>query len=78
MAVTPDAIYVLDSSKPSGGAKPTSLAGTLPRHTQRGPMSGRWGQVNLLGKRRYVHKRFHQAITAADNKAASRDRNCLA
>lgn len=69
VAVTPDAIYVLDSSKPSGGAKPTSLVGTLPRHTQLGPMSGRWGQVNLLGKRHWVHKRFHQTITAADHEA---------
>ena len=42
VAVTADAIYVLESSKPSGGAKPKSLVGTLPRQTQLGPMSGRW------------------------------------
>jgi hypothetical protein len=41
VAVTQDAIYVLESSKPSGGTKPTSLVGTLPRQTQLGPMSGR-------------------------------------
>jgi len=50
VAVTEDAIYVLESSKPSGGAKPKSLVGALPRHTQLGPVSGRWGQVNLLGE----------------------------
>jgi hypothetical protein len=69
VAVTQDAIYVLESSKPSGGAKPKSLVGTLPRQTQLGPVSGRWGQVNLLGERHWVHKRFHEDITAADYQA---------
>jgi hypothetical protein len=69
VAVTQDAIYVLESSKPSGGAKPKSLVGTLPRQTQLGPVSGRWGQVNLLGERHWVHKRFHQDVTAADYEA---------
>jgi hypothetical protein len=69
VAVTQDAIYVLESSKPSGGAKPTSLVGALPRQTRLGPVSGRWGQVNLLGERHWVHKRFHQDITAADYEA---------
>jgi hypothetical protein len=69
VAVTQDAIYVLESSRPSGGGKPTSLVGTLPRQTQLGPVSGRWDQVNLLGERYWVHKRFHQAVTAADDEA---------
>ena len=69
VAVTQDAIYVLESSKPSGGAKPGALVGTLPRQTQLGPVSGRWGQVNLLGERHWVHKRFHQDVTAADHEA---------
>ena len=68
-AVTQDAIYVLESSKPSGGAKPTALVGTLPRQTQLGPVSGRWGQVNLLGERHWVHKRFHEDVMAADYEA---------
>ena len=67
VAITPDAIYVLESSKLSGGAKPQSLVGTLPRHTQLGPVSGRWAQVNLLGERHWVHKRFHDVIIAADH-----------
>jgi hypothetical protein len=57
---------LLESSKLSGGAKPQSLVGALPRHTQLGPVSGRWGQVNLLGERHWVHKRFHPDVTAAD------------
>jgi hypothetical protein len=69
VAVTQDAIYVLESSKPSGGAKPQSLVGTLPRHTRLGPVSGRWSQVNLLGERHWVHKRFHDEIAAADSEA---------
>lgn len=69
VAVTQDAIYVLESSKLSGGAKPQSLVGTLPRHTQIGPVSGRWGRVNLLGERHWVDKRFHHQIAAADYEA---------
>jgi hypothetical protein len=69
VAITPEAIYVLESSKLSGGAKPQSLVGTLPRHTQLGPVTGRWAQVNLLGERHWVHKRFHDVITAADHEA---------
>lgn len=66
VAVTQDAIYVLDSTKLSGGARPVSIAGTLPRHTQLGPVSGRWGQLTLLGTRYWVKKRFQGEIAAAD------------
>jgi hypothetical protein len=69
VAITQNAIYVLESSKLSGGAKPQSLVGTMPRHTQLGPVSGRWSQVHLLGERHWVHKRFHHAIAAADREA---------
>lgn len=69
VAVTKDAIYVLESSRSSGGAKPQSLVATLPRHTQLGPVSGRWGQIDLLGERHWVHKRFHEQVTAADREA---------
>ena len=72
VVVTLDAIYVLDSTKPSGGAKPKSLLGTLPRHTQLGPVSGRWGLLNLLGERHWVHKRFHSDIATADREAGFR------
>lgn len=43
VAVTEDAIYLLDSHKLSGGAKPTSIAGAMPRRAQLGPVSGRGG-----------------------------------
>jgi hypothetical protein len=69
VAVTPDAIYVLESSKLSGGAKPQRLIGTVPRHTHLGPVSGRWGRLNILGERCWVHKRFHDQIAAADHEA---------
>ncbi|MEV6702604.1 hypothetical protein AB0M68_36660 [Streptomyces sp. NPDC051453] len=69
VAVTKDAIYVLESSKLSGGAKPQSLAATLPRRTQLGPVSGRWGQMNLLGECHWIHKRFHHEVAAADREA---------
>lgn len=69
VAVTQNAIYVLESSKLSGGAKPHSLVGRMPRHTQLGPVSGRWGKVNLLGERHWVHRRFHDQIAAADSDA---------
>ncbi|MDE3202837.1 MAG: hypothetical protein KGQ66_01285 [Acidobacteriota bacterium] len=66
VAVTDEAIYVLDSTKWSGGAKPRALVGQMPRHTRLGPVSGRWAQVDLLGERHWVHKRFHHQIVAAD------------
>lgn len=70
MAVTLDAIYVLESGKLSGGARPQSLVGMLPRQTQLGPVYGRWTEIHLLGERQWVHKRFHAQITAADSEAS--------
>jgi hypothetical protein len=72
VAVTDDGIYVLESSKFSGGGKPQSLVGVLPRKTQIGPISGRWGLIDLFGKRHWVHKRFHHVIDAADHEAGLR------
>jgi len=69
VVVTPDAIYVFDGHKLSGGAKPTSIASTLPRHTQLGPVSGRWGQITLLGERHWVKRRFQAEVTSADAEA---------
>ncbi|MCD0483429.1 hypothetical protein LO771_13715 [Streptacidiphilus sp. ASG 303] len=66
VAVTQDAIHVLDSSKLSGGARPQRLAATMPRTTRLGPVSGRWGEIDLLGERHWVHRRFHDQIAAAD------------
>jgi hypothetical protein len=69
VAVTKDAIYVLESSKTSGGAKPQRLIGTLPRRTELGPVSGRWGQLEVVGERGWVHQRFHDQVAAADREA---------
>jgi hypothetical protein len=43
--------------------------GTLPRHTQLGPVSGRWGQLDLLGERHWVKRRFQGEIATADAEA---------
>ncbi|WP_107101219.1 hypothetical protein [Peterkaempfera griseoplana] len=69
VVVTQDAVHVLESSKLSGGAGPQRLLATLPRRTRLGPVSGRWGEVDLLGERHWVHRRFHDQIAAADREA---------
>jgi hypothetical protein len=69
VAVTSDNIYVLESSKMSGGGRPQSLAGIMPRHTQLGPVSGRWTKVTILGERHWVHQRFYPSIREADREA---------
>ena len=69
VAVTSEAIYVLDSTKRSGGAKPRALVGKMPRNTRLGPVSGRWAEVDLLGERHWVHTRFHDQVTAANREA---------
>lgn len=48
--------------------------GSLPRHTRLGPVSGRWGQLNLRGARHWVHKRFHAEVAATDHEAGLRPR----
>jgi hypothetical protein len=72
VAVTDEAIYVLESSKFSGASKPRSLVDVLPRKTRLGPVSGRWGQIELLGKKHWVHTRFHHFIDAVDRDASFR------
>lgn len=68
-SVTDRAILVMKAGKfiPS---KPKSLEARLPRNTQVGPVSGLWGQTNALGKRVWVHKRFHKDVLAADTELA--------
>ncbi|MEV6636697.1 hypothetical protein AB0M54_38760 [Actinoplanes sp. NPDC051470] len=69
VAVTPETIYVLASSRWSGGGRPQRLIGAAPRRTRLGPVSGRWGRTQLLGERCWVHRRFHDQIAAADREA---------
>jgi hypothetical protein len=66
VVVTRDEITVLESTGWSGGAKPQEVVGRMPRHTRLGPVTGRWAEVDLLGERHWVHKRFHDQIAAAD------------
>ena len=72
VAVTSDAIYVLDAQRLSGGATSRSVVATLPRHTQLGPVHGRWSEFALLGQRYWVKQRFQDQITAADAAAGFR------
>ena len=69
VVVTGDAITVLESTRWSGGARPQEMVGRMPRHTRLGPVTGRWAEVDLLGERHWVHKRFHDQIAAADREA---------
>ncbi|WOP18509.1 hypothetical protein [Raineyella sp. LH-20] len=66
VAVTDDALYVLESTKLSGGADPRSLVGTVPRSTRLGPTSGHWTEIDLLGERHWVHQRFYEQLAEAD------------
>lgn len=73
VAVTDNSIYILDSPKLSGGARPRSVIASLPRHTRLGPVSGRWGQIYLLDERHWVKKRFQGEIMAADAESGFTD-----
>jgi hypothetical protein len=72
VAITGDAIYVFDAPRTSGGANPRSVIATLPRHTQLGPVHGRWSEFAPLGKRYWIKQRFQDQITAADAAAGFR------
>lgn len=72
VAITGEAIYVLDAPRLSGGANPRSVIATLPRRTQLGPVHGRWGEFALLGQRYWIKRRFQDQITAADATAGFR------
>lgn len=63
VCVTDDAVHVLRSSV---GGKPKELVGTLPRDHRFGPVSGVWAQIELLGERHWVHRRFHDVVRAVD------------
>jgi hypothetical protein len=69
VVIIPDTIYVLDSNKRSGGAQPQAVAGTMPRQTKLGPVTGRWAKITLVGQAHWVHRRFHDQITGADRDA---------
>ena len=68
-AVTDRAILVMKAGKMTG-SNPKSLEARLPRATQLGPVKGLWGKTDALGKRVWVHKRFHKDLMAADAELA--------
>jgi hypothetical protein len=63
---THEASYVVVATRFSGEAVPKRPGATLPRATPLGPVSVRWGQIELLGQRHWVHHCFHVQISAAD------------
>ena len=70
VAVTDDAIYVMDGTRSSGGARPTRLLGVMPRSTRFEPAAGLfWHKVTLLGQRCWVHPPHLKQVLAADREA---------
>ena len=69
VAITQDAIFVLNAPRLSGGANPRSVIARLPRHTQLGPVQGWWGRITLLGQTYWIKRRFQDQIAAADAEA---------
>lgn len=63
--VTDRAILVLKAAKwvPS---KVTGIEARLPRATRIGPVSGVWAKSEGLGKKVWIHKRFHKDVLDAD------------
>jgi hypothetical protein len=70
VAVTDDAIYVMDSSKLK--LAPKQIIATLPRSTRIGPVSGLWTRVQLGDERVWINKRFRKDVEAADAAALAR------
>lgn len=73
MAVTDDAIYVLNSPRLSVGARLTSVVTSLPRDTRLAAVSGQRGEFTLLGKRHWVKTGFQGELLAADAGAGLAD-----
>lgn len=69
VCVTQDGIYVMRSNGKMA-AKPAEVIQVLHRHTRLGPVKGIWGQMELMGERHWVHRRFQKEVTAADQEMA--------
>ncbi|MGW3546084.1 hypothetical protein ACWDNI_36875 [Nocardia niigatensis] len=70
VAVTDDAIYVMEGTRASGGARPIRLLGVMPRSTRFEPAAGLfWHKVELLGQRCWVHPPYLEQVLAADREA---------
>ena len=68
IAVTPDAIYILDCGH---GSKPRRLLGSVPRGMRFGPVSGLTTRIEINGKRLRVLRAFYPEVIAADAGTAS-------
>jgi hypothetical protein len=63
--VTDRRIVITDAGK-FGQGKPKKIVASLPRPTRIGPAKGMWWKCTTLGQPRYIHKRFHKDVDAAD------------
>ena len=73
VAPTQDAVYVLSSTKRSGGSKPISLVGALPPPDAPQPGVRSMGRVGAFGERHWLHQRFHCESAAADSEGGFTD-----
>ncbi len=67
VVVVTDRRILLGKASPFGTTQVNEILDVLPRQTMIGPPSGLWHQTDALGRRLYVHKRFHSDITEADS-----------
>lgn len=65
VAVTDRRILVGDSGS-FVTTKFNKIMAVLPRETQIGPATGLWYKTEALGRRTYIHKRFHNDVNEAD------------
>ena len=68
VAVTDRAIVLINSGKVAT-TKLGDVDSRLPLH-QIGPVKGIWAKTNTLGKKLYIHRRFHKDVEAADAEVA--------
>ncbi len=70
VVVVTDRRIFLGKASPFATTKVSEVLDALPRQTMIGPPSGLWYKTEALGRRLYVHKRFHGDISEADSMIA--------
>ena len=67
VVVVTDRRILIGKASPFSVTKISEILATLPRQMVIGPPSGLWYKTEALGRRLYIHKRFHGDITQADS-----------
>jgi hypothetical protein len=65
--IVTDRRILLGKASPFAVTKFSEILAVLPRQTVIGPPQGLWYKTESLGRRLYIHKRFHGDITEADS-----------